>query len=85
MPPLSEERKLQVSEQFKGTTQTEQHISKRITARKENGHYKDRDKTIKKMSKAAKNRSKLKCLCGKECSPSNYKRWHGNNCKLIHN
>jgi len=39
--------------------------------------------TIEKMKLSAQNRSKLKCLCGKECSPSNFKRWHGDNCKLI--
>jgi hypothetical protein len=34
-----------------------------------------------KLSIAAKNHLKYKCTCGKECSPSNFKRWHGENCK----
>ena len=34
------------------------------------------------ISTAAKNRPRLICHCGKECSPSNYKRWHGDNCRL---
>jgi len=40
------------------------------------------DATIEKQSIAAKNRPKYRCHCGKECSPSNYKRWHGENCKF---
>jgi hypothetical protein len=82
MPPISEKRRQQISEQFSGTTQTAEHVTKRITTRKENGYYKDKSATIKKMSESAKNKSKIKCHCGKECSPSNFKRWHGNNCKL---
>jgi len=84
-PSMTEGRKLQISAQFIGTTQSQEHISKRISSRKENGYYKNEDETRIKMSMSAKNRTKLKCKCGKECSPSNYKRWHGNNCKLMHN
>lgn len=82
MPLISEERKLQISKQFAGTIQSDEHISKRLASREENGHYKDRDKTIKKMAESAKNRPRYRCHCGKECSATNYKRWHGNNCKL---
>jgi ribosomal protein L37AE/L43A len=36
----------------------------------------------KKLSIAAKNRQKMKCIhCGKLLDPSNHKRWHGDNCK----
>lgn len=80
-PSLSDDRKLQISAQFSGTTQTQEHISKRVSSRKESGYYKSEAETKIKMSHSAKNRTKLKCHCGKECSPSNYKRWHGDNCK----
>lgn len=83
MPALTEERKQQISKFFSGSTQTEDHISRRVSSRKTNGYYKDEAATKKKMSNSAKNRLKLICHCGKECSPSNYKRWHGKNCKSI--
>ena len=79
--PLSEERKNEISKQFSGTVQSEEHISKRIVSRLANGHYKDRDATIEKMRVAAANRPKYECHCGKLLSPSNFKRWHGDNCK----
>ena len=40
------------------------------------------EESKKKMSESAKNRPKLICHCGKECSLPNYSRWHGENCKL---
>jgi hypothetical protein len=61
--------------------QTEEHISKRNAARSENGYYKDRDATIEKMKSSALARTKYKCHCGKLVGPSNFKRWHGDNCK----
>lgn len=39
------------------------------------------DETKTRLSVAAKNIPKILCSCGKECSPANYKRWHGNNCR----
>lgn len=83
--PLSKERKDQISKQFTGTIQTDEHISKRITARATNGHYNDRDATIEKMKNAAQARPKYECQCGKSVSPSNFKRWHGENCKKLRN
>lgn len=80
---LTAERKQQISKQFSGIAQTEEHILKRVYSRQENGYYKDASRTKKKMSDSAKNRPKLKCHCGKECSPSNYKRWHGDNCRIV--
>ena len=80
--PLSEQRKKEISQQFLGSKQTETHISKRISSRKENGFYKNEIETKRKMSESAKLRERYKCHCGKECSISNYKRWHGNNCKI---
>lgn len=82
MPPLSQERKDQVSKQFAGTIQTDEHVYRRVLSRKTNGYYKDIDATKEKMSMAAKTRPRYICHCGKECSPSNYKRWHGSNCKI---
>ena len=81
-PPLSKERKDNISKQFSGTIQTEEHISKRTSARLENGYYKDRDATIEKMKNSALARTKYKCHCGKLASPSNFKRWHGDNCRI---
>lgn len=82
MPPITEERRTQISAQFTGSKQSNDHKNKRLQSRQENGFYKDRESTIKKQSIAAKNRPKYKCHCGKECSLTNYKRWHGNNCKI---
>ena len=81
MPPITEIRRRQVSDQFKGTTQSVDHKNKRLKARQENGFYKDKESTLKKMSESAKNRPKYKCHCGIECTASNFKRWHGDNCK----
>jgi hypothetical protein len=81
MPPISEERKQQISKQFIGTTQSKIHINKRLKTRKENGHYKDRNATITKMSQSAQLRPIKTCHCGKTATASNYKRWHGDNCK----
>ena len=39
------------------------------------------DATIQNMKNSAKLRKPKTCECGKTCSPSNYKRWHGDNCK----
>jgi hypothetical protein len=79
---LSEERKLQISKQFSGTTQSEEHKTKRLSSRQSNGYYKNEAETKAKMSTAAKNRLKYTCHCGKECTAANYKRWHGEKCKL---
>jgi hypothetical protein len=84
MPPMTQERKDQVSKQFLGSIQSAEHKAKRLSSRKERGYYKDEASTKRKMSESAKNRPKYKCHCGKECSPSNFKRWHGENCKLPH-
>lgn len=81
-PPLSLERKHQISEQFSGTKQSDEHKSKRLKSRQENGYYKNEAETKRKMSVAAMNRPTFKCHCGKECSLLNFKRWHGDNCKL---
>jgi hypothetical protein len=83
MPPLTQKRKDQISKQFSGTKQSKEHKSKRVSSRQINGYYKDALATKEKMSESAKNRPKYKCQCGKECSPSNYKRWHGDNCKIL--
>lgn len=82
MPKLSDERKQQISKQFTGTIQNTEHISKRVSSRQANGYYKNKTETKRKMSESAKNRSKYTCHCGKECSLQNFKRWHGENCKL---
>lgn len=82
IPSMSEERKQKVSKQFLGTTQSDEHKTKRLQSRQQNGYYKDNAATKKKMSESAKNRPKLKCHCGKECTAPNFVRWHGDNCKL---
>lgn len=42
------------------------------------------DETRNKMSIGQQNREKITCEhCNKICDPSNYKRWHGNNCKVF--
>jgi hypothetical protein len=46
--PLSKERKNEISKHFSGTVQSEEHISKRLKSRQENGYYKDRNSTIEK-------------------------------------
>lgn len=43
------------------------------------------DETISRMSESAKARPKYECQCGKSVSPSNFKRWHGENCKKLRN
>lgn len=82
MPKMSQERKKEVSRQFLGTTQSNEHISKRISSRTINGYYKDVNATKEKMSISAKNRPRLVCQCGRECTAPNFKRWHGENCKI---
>lgn len=39
------------------------------------------DQTKQRLAEARRGQPKLKCHCGKEVDPSNFKRWHGNNCK----
>ena len=40
------------------------------------------NETRMKLSASAKNRQQLECShCGRVCGPSNYTRWHGDNCK----
>lgn len=80
--PLSVETKKKISDAGKGAVQSEEHIAKRLKSRQENGYYRDRESTIEKISLAAQNRPKYECHCGKLASPSNFKRWHGDNCKF---
>lgn len=52
-------------------------ISKKLKGRKKNKEH------IEKLTLALKNRPKLKCIyCNIECDDRNYKRWHGDACKM---
>lgn len=43
------------------------------------------DETKQRLSSAWKNKPKFKCIhCGLVCAAHTHNRWHGNNCKSIH-
>jgi hypothetical protein len=86
---VAEDTRLKISNSKLGKKRnpfTEQHKSNmnKFGIGKNNPNYQKEfsTETKEKMARSAKNRIKYKCHCGKECSPSNYKRWHGGNCKL---
>ena len=67
-------------------TRTDEHRSKLAEVRKsEIGLYKRSDETKKRMGDWQRGipKPKVACeCCGKHISLMNYRRWHGNNCKI---
>lgn len=93
----SEETKQKISDSNKGKTvihteETKQKISDKMKGRipvwlkgktAHNNGVPHTEETKKKISDRAKNRHPKTCEhCYKSISPSNYARWHGDNCKL---
>ena len=67
----------------KHSAETKEKIGKKSVGRKPRLGAKLSDETKLKCSISAKKRIPIICeYCRKSVSPSNYSRWHGNNCKL---
>jgi peroxiredoxin family protein len=84
-PPVfnpTPENRARVSAQFKGTTQSPEHIRKRADARRGS---RNTPESIEKMREAAKSRgvARVTCLkCDKEMDIMNYHRSHGDKCGI---
>ena len=85
------DRNYKQSQKMKGIKKSKETIKKRLISVKgmytgeKNPMYgkNHREDSIQKLSAAAKSRPKLTCVhCEKIIDISNYKRWHGANCKL---
>ncbi len=87
--PVSEETKFNISkaktgQKYKPTSEEGRKNKSKCKLGNKNANFgkTPSDETKNKMSESAKSRQPIACHCGKKCSPSNYARWHGNNCKF---
>lgn len=88
---LSEQHKINLSNRYI-SDEWKNNLSKSIKGRKLSNDQIDKIKkgitpeSRIKLSELRKNSPKIKCPhCSKEVDSSNYKRWHGNNCKVYKN